>query len=342
MANPNYKFSLQVLLLCVLALIPLPGPGLFKITCCRDNSRIVRKIVQSKVLPVLEKYNVKLGQQCPFHPDRDIFAPQQSAKQQDRPSQWTCGVCGKSFYEEKFLDLHFEHRHRERINTAEDAVCLSNFCDIMRCDVLVALDGSLMFGNRVSSTDIEVWNEASARTAVAIASSSTRPKSSSAHGNLNRAAGTKTTTSSSSVNNKSHKTTTTTTSAQGRNSDFSRATCDRSRNRKSSKDGDEEDEEEDDEEEEDDDANNQSCDPAEGEKEKDVVEEALPPLDRKQQRIAEMQRMKANCKKEELDGLRAKCQVLIRDCIGGLLINLSQQEFKEMEGEKEESLIKGP
>lgn len=335
MANINYKFPLQVLLLCVLALIPLPGPGLFKITCCRDNSRIVRKIVQAKLLPVLEKYNVKLGQECPFHPDRDIFAPQQSAKQQDRPSQWTCGVCGKSFYEERFLDLHFEHRHRERINTAEDAVCLSNFCDIMRCDVLVALDGSLMFGNRVSSTDIEVWNEASARTAVAIASSSTRPpKSSLPHGNLNRpAAGTKTTTSSSSVNNKSHKT----TSAQGRNSDFSRATCDRGRNRKSSGDSDDEDDEdedeEDDDEEEDDEVNNLSCDPKEGGKEEEVVEEALPPLDRKQQRIADMQRMKANCKKEELDGLRAKCQVLIRDCIGGLLINLSQQEFKQMEGE---------
>lgn len=315
---------LQVLLICVLALIPLPGPGLFKLTCCRDNSRIVRKIVQSKVLPVLAKFNVQLGHECPFHPARDVFAPEQMLKHQDRPSQFTCGVCGKSFFEEKFLDLHFGQRHNDRVNTAEDAVCLASYCDIMRCDVLVALDSTLIGGGKKFSTDIEVWHEAAARTAVAITTTSTTSATLSSRS------------SSSSVNSR--------TRAQKLASEMSRGKCDRSSVRNKSKQVESDEDEDDDDEEEEEVVNSQSCDQGERQRHnKDTPEEVngtedvvSTPLDRKQQRIVEMQRMKANCKKEELDALRAKCQMIIRDCIGGLLINLSQQEFKEMEGEKSE------
>ncbi|KAI8437789.1 hypothetical protein MSG28_012020 [Choristoneura fumiferana] len=96
------SFSLEVLTLLFLTLIPWPGPSVFKITCSRDNSKIVRK--------------VKLPLECPFHPQRDIFAPQHSAKLQHRPSQWTCAFCGKSFYEERHLDTHFDQRHKNQIN----------------------------------------------------------------------------------------------------------------------------------------------------------------------------------------------------------------------------------
>lgn len=72
--------------------------------------------------------------------------------------------------------------------------------------------------------------------------------------------------------------------------------------------------------------NNQSCD------QPNLVDSTLPPLDKKQQRLSEMQRQKANCKPEELELLKVRCEVLVRDCIGGLLVNLSQQAFKEMEG----------
>lgn len=298
----------------------------------------MRKIVQSKFLPVLEKHNVKLGLECPFHPDREIYAPQQTAKQQDRPSQWTCALCGKSFYEEKFLDQHFEHRHKERINTAEDAVCLSSFCDIMRCDVLAAFEGTL-FGSRGTSTDIEVWNE---RTAVATTTTTSRTKTGSGSkstpvlkagsSNHDRTAETSRSSSSSSLNNKSHQ-----SAREGEG--LSSATCDHRRKKNKGKGGsieeeeddDEDDEDDEEEEEEDEEDSNRSCDS------RRIVQDkgqpVSPPLDRKQQRIVDMQRMKANCKKEELDKLRAKCQVLIRDCIGGLLVNLSQHEFKEMEGE---------
>lgn len=106
----------QVIVICFLSLIPWPGPSVFKIQCSRESARVVRKIVQSKWLPILDKYQVKLPLECPFHPMRDIFGPQNAAKKQNRPSQWTCGFCGKSFYEEKFLDLHFDNRHKNNIN----------------------------------------------------------------------------------------------------------------------------------------------------------------------------------------------------------------------------------
>lgn len=168
----SYFISLQVIVICFLSIIPWPGPSVFKISCSRDSSRVVRKIVQSKWLPILEKYQVTLPLECPFHPLRDIFGPQQAAKKQNRPSQWTCGLCGKSFFEEKHLDMHFENRHKSNINTAEDAVCLADYCDMMRCEVLIAKDATLSFGGdpNMMSTDIEVWNEATAyRTALSTA-----------------------------------------------------------------------------------------------------------------------------------------------------------------------------
>jgi len=69
-------------------------------------------------MPILKKYQVELPLECPFHESRDIFRPQQKAKHQHRPSQWTCGLCGKSFYAEKHLDVHFDNRHKSNVNTA--------------------------------------------------------------------------------------------------------------------------------------------------------------------------------------------------------------------------------
>lgn len=100
----------------MLSLIPWPGPTIFKISCPKDNARIVRKIIQSKWNPILEKFKVTIPLECPFHRLRDIFGPQQAAKHQHRPSQWTCGLCGKSFFEERFLDMHFDNRHRNHVN----------------------------------------------------------------------------------------------------------------------------------------------------------------------------------------------------------------------------------
>lgn len=65
----------------------------------------------------------------------------------------------------------------------------------------------------------------------------------------------------------------------------------------------------------------------------DLVDSALPPTDKKQQRLSELQKLKANCKPEELQKLKQRCETLVRDCIAGLLVNLSVQDFKEVEDE---------
>lgn len=64
----------------------------------------------------------------------------------------------------------------------------------------------------------------------------------------------------------------------------------------------------------------------------DLVESALPAADNRQQRLDEFQKLKANCKPEQLQKLKTKCEILVRDCISGLLIQLSTKDFREMEG----------
>lgn len=156
--------SFQVILLCFLSFLPWPvPPGSMTIQCSRENSRLVRKIVQAKLNPIFKKYQVELLVDCPFHPARDLFSPQENAKIKYRPTQFLCKICGKSFYEEKFIDLHFENRHIGQVNHAEDAVCLADFCGILRCDVLVAKDSSLgIYSHSQGSTDIELYNEGAA------------------------------------------------------------------------------------------------------------------------------------------------------------------------------------
>ncbi|XP_017086910.2 uncharacterized protein [Drosophila bipectinata] len=157
--SPKYH-HFEIALVYFLLLIPWPPTNVLRLLCSRDNSRLVRKIVRSKWTPILDKHQVKLPLECPLHPFRDVFAPRQDAKQRDRPTQWTCRKCGKSFYQEKHLDLHFDTRHKQIINEAEDSVCLADFCDIMRCEVFETEDASsLKFGDQHIVTDIEVWGD---------------------------------------------------------------------------------------------------------------------------------------------------------------------------------------
>lgn len=56
-----------------------------------------------------------------------------------------------------------------------------------------------------------------------------------------------------------------------------------------------------------------------------------PNVTRKQQKISELQRMKANCKTDEIHKLKLRCEGLVRGCIAGLLVKLSTEDFKSME-----------
>ncbi|XP_022908142.1 uncharacterized protein [Onthophagus taurus] len=284
------SLNFHIIVLCLLSLIPWPGPMVFKISCPRDNARIVRKIIQNKWAPVLDKFKVTLPLECPFHPQRDIFGPQQMAKYQFRPSQWTCGLCGKSFFEEKFLDIHLDNRHKTHINMAEDAVCLADYCDIMRCDVLVNHYQKTMY-HEGTNTDIEIWREASSYSQ---ALAPTGPREIAKYSSKK--------------------------SAKATLKSKEKGHCQKSEAPNTSEGNESNDEK----------SQNNSykniC-------QNDLVDSALPAAGNKQQRIIELEKLKANCKPEELQKVKIKCELVVHDCVASLLIHLSTKDFKEVEEE---------
>ena len=306
-----------MIFICFLSFIPWPiPPGSVTIQCSRESSRVVRRIVQSKLTPIFQKYHVELPLECPFHPARDLFAPQENAKVQHRATQWTCGFCGKSFYEEKSLDLHFDNRHRSRVNEAEDAICLADYCDIMRCDVLVAKDSSLgSFSQSSGSTDIELYNEATALAAARREVIKSQMKSPtfnlppSLRDKLNRIlAATGHKIEAPAPKEKIHKRKRSLCSDKVKRAE---PVGNQNDSKKS--------EDENASEEEKENAMNTPCDTL---------------ADQKQQRFSEMQRLKANCKTDETHKLKSRCERLIRMCIAGALIKLSIEDFKKMEGKR--------
>ncbi|CAH1976910.1 unnamed protein product [Acanthoscelides obtectus] len=289
----------------MLSLIPWPGPTVFKISCPRDSARIVRRVIQSKWIPILDKFKVSLPLECPFHPQRDIFSPQELSKKRHRPSQWICGICGKSFFEEKYLDLHLDNRHKGYINMAEDAVCLADYCDIMRCDVLANQRTESMMTSQVN-TDVEVWRETSKTRIEGCAKSlaTLGPRQlAKFKGETNSGEDTSEaqlkedsdTSKANSVKPGDPQGDTPLSPASSQADNVSDTTNSKHPN------GDH------------------------------LVESASPAAGYRP--TAEQQRLKADCKPEELQRLKTKCEVLVRDCIAGLLIRLSDKNFKEIEDE---------
>jgi DNA-binding NarL/FixJ family response regulator len=263
----------------------------------------VRKIVQSKMTPIFTKYEVEMPLECPFHPKRDLFYPQEEAKLKYRPTQFTCGLCGKSFYEEKYLDLHFDNRHRTNVNHAEDAICLADYCDILRCDVLVMKDSSssLESGTNIPvSTDIELYNEATAlaaaRREVVKSHMSTNsfnipPSLKEKLNDLLAATGHKIEIPT--PKEKIHK--------------RRRNICNEQSNKSSNDSNDEKEG-----------SSNSSCES---------------PGDMRYNRFSEIQRLKAGCKHEDIHKLKNRCERLIRTCISNALTKLSIEDFKNLESE---------
>ncbi|XP_065828438.1 uncharacterized protein [Oscarella lobularis] len=106
-------------------------------SCHRDRSRLVRRILDERFFPHFKRWQGRLASSCPFRRSRDLYYEQERHKTSNQ--YWNCEYCGKSFYTEHFLDVHFEKKHADRINS-KDAVCLADYCDIMRCDVVADAD----------------------------------------------------------------------------------------------------------------------------------------------------------------------------------------------------------
>ena len=63
--------------------------------------------------PIFKKFDVKMPKQCPLHFSHDVFSIQELAKHHHRTNLWTCGICGKSFYREPYLDMHISQKHSD-------------------------------------------------------------------------------------------------------------------------------------------------------------------------------------------------------------------------------------
>ncbi len=222
------------------------------------------------------------------------------AKIKHRPTQIQCEFCGKSFYEEKYLDLHFDNRHKEKVNHAEDAICLADYCDILRCDVLVTKnsfhDNSENGNNNPTSTDIEIYNEATALATARRVAAKSDIKSFNLPPSLREklrvllsATGHKIETPP--PKEKIHK--------------RRRNICSEQSKKLPNEDAEGKD------------PSNSSCE--------------MSPADRRYNRFSEIQRLKANCKNDNIQKVKSRCEGLIRTCIASALVQLSVEDFKNME-----------
>jgi len=105
--------------------------------CSRLISRNVRKRLDKDILkPARQELAIvdAWPSECPFDPAKDLYLRQEKQKQHKRTgghghsSSWTCGLCGKAFKSEHYLDLHMERGHMDA--TPVNGVCLADYCEV--------------------------------------------------------------------------------------------------------------------------------------------------------------------------------------------------------------------
>jgi len=101
--------------------------------CSRPISRLVRKQLEKEILqPASRAGHHSWPTGCPLEPGKDLFAHHESQKSRKRPggsgATWTCSICGKTFVNEHYLDLHLENKHMNE--TTEEHVCLADYCEV--------------------------------------------------------------------------------------------------------------------------------------------------------------------------------------------------------------------
>nr|XP_029150993.1 uncharacterized protein LOC112790059 isoform X2 [Arachis hypogaea] len=123
--------------------------GNHQIHCSRERSRAAQKIIQEYLMPFVEKEKYHISRSCKFHPDNDLYRDQEQHKSHININEWQCGYCKKIFYEEKYLDQHFDNRHSNLLNLSLADSCfpvndgpaasrlheffLHQFCDAHSC-----------------------------------------------------------------------------------------------------------------------------------------------------------------------------------------------------------------
>lgn len=101
--------------------------------CSRSISRLVRKQIENELAKPAQRAGHALWPEgCPFDAGVDLYGKHEKSKQRKRQGSqsmtWTCGLCGKAFVSEHYLDLHLERRHMNE--TPQNGVCLADYCEL--------------------------------------------------------------------------------------------------------------------------------------------------------------------------------------------------------------------
>ncbi|XWS44071.1 hypothetical protein CRYUN_Cryun15aG0013100 [Craigia yunnanensis] len=104
--------------------------------CSRERSRAAWKIIEEYLMPFVQKEQYKISSGCRLHPDNDLYRDQEQHKLHVDINEWRCGYCRKNFYEEKYLDKHFDNRHFDLLNVSHSK-CLADLCGALHCDLVM-------------------------------------------------------------------------------------------------------------------------------------------------------------------------------------------------------------
>ncbi len=148
--------------------------------CNRRYSRIAREIVRHWVIPILKGYsdlsNVEVrvdkdkhsqqlhyshqevdtivhaiseaSEDCMLDPRRDVFQYQDSKSSQTAKG-FHCGICGKMFMSQYYLDLHMDNRHSHELRESNNQDPISTICPAIdlcsafgdACNSLACIEG---------------------------------------------------------------------------------------------------------------------------------------------------------------------------------------------------------
>ncbi|XP_056176369.1 uncharacterized protein LOC115670474 isoform X3 [Syzygium oleosum] len=107
-----------------------------EVHCSRERSRAASKIIEEYLMPFIEKERYQFPNKCRLHPDHNLYRDQEQHKSHLDINEWRCGYCRKSFYEEKYLDQHFDNRHYDLLNVSQGK-CLADLCGALHCDLMM-------------------------------------------------------------------------------------------------------------------------------------------------------------------------------------------------------------
>lgn len=103
-------------------------------SCDRTRSKEARQALRRILWDSAEARKFELPHDCPLLPDADVLQWQEATKRPVSSSHWRCGLCGKNFRSEFFLDKHLARKHataggEEALTSVRvEKVCLADFC----------------------------------------------------------------------------------------------------------------------------------------------------------------------------------------------------------------------